>query len=138
MTMETQATICPICIDDHQPDRICTRKNLLARIESLRAEIESLRARVNQSERIAETAERERYEAQSDFAASANENEGLKNGSRDLMLINSKMSAALDAADRLAEMVRQHAAENAGYDASSFRNMLRQAARAGVGKPGRT
>ena len=106
--------------------------------------IESLRARVEEVERIAETAERERYEAQSDFAASANENEGLKNGSRDLMLINSKMSAALDAADRFAKMVRQHAAQNAGYDASSDITTgdigqeyeFYQAARAAVGKAG--
>ena len=63
------------------------------------------KARAEKAERIAETAERERYEAQSDFAASANENEGLKNGSRDLMLINSKMVTALDAADRLADLV---------------------------------
>ena len=52
--------------------------------------------------------------------------------------------AALDAADRLAEMVRQHAAQNAGYDASSDITTgdigqeyeFYRAARAAVGKAG--
>jgi len=53
-----------------------------------------------------------------------------------------KLRAALDAADRLAEMVRQHAAQNAGYGASSDITTgdigqeyeFYQAARAAVGK----
>jgi chromosome segregation ATPase len=54
------------------------------------------------------------------------------------------LRAALDAADRLAEMVRQHAAQNAGYDASSDITTgdigqeyeFYQSARAAVGKAG--
>ena len=54
------------------------------------------------------------------------------------------LRAALDAADRLAEMVRQHAAQDAGYGASSDITTgdigqeyeFYQAARAAVGKAG--
>jgi len=57
---------------------------------------------------------------------------------------NTKLRAALAAADRLAEMVRQHAAQNAGYDASSDITTgdigqeyeFYQAARAALGKAG--
>jgi alkylhydroperoxidase family enzyme len=32
-----QAHICPICIDDHSPDRLCKRRDLIERIERLEA-----------------------------------------------------------------------------------------------------
>jgi hypothetical protein len=41
--MQAQSTICPICIDDHQPTRECKTADLLIRIESLRAERDRLK-----------------------------------------------------------------------------------------------
>jgi hypothetical protein len=64
------------------------------------------------------------------------ENEGLKNGSRDLMLINSKMVTALDAADRLADLVVGESDERCQASQTYPYAKAYQEARAAVGKAG--
>jgi hypothetical protein len=39
-----QAHICPICIDDHSPDRLCKRRDLIERITAIAARISQLEA----------------------------------------------------------------------------------------------
>ena len=43
--MQAQATICPICIDDHQPDRPCKYKDLLDRIVYLSGKVDETKRR---------------------------------------------------------------------------------------------
>ena len=81
--MQTQARICPVCIDDHSEFRECKRKDLIERIATLRAEIEGLTGEVDAREMCrnaahawertcngwqtrAEQAERERDEARAE------------------------------------------------------------------------
>jgi len=92
----------------------------------------------------AEKAERERDEAKSREDSAISLMTNMENERDILRESDTNLRAALDAADRLAEMVRQHAAQDAGYGASSDITTgdigqeyeFYQAARAAVGKAG--
>jgi len=126
--------------------------------EGLRDEIASLRAELVSAETSeaaweiesdewkarAEKAERERDEAKSREDSAISLMTNMENERDILRESDTNLRAALDAADRLAEMVRQHAAQDAGYGASSDITTgdigqeyeFYQAARAAVGKAG--
>jgi len=126
--------------------------------EGLRGEIASLRAELVSAETSeaaweiesdewkarAEKAERERDEAKSREDSAISLMTNMENERDILRESDTNLRAALDAADRLAEMVRQHAAQDAGYGASSDITTgdigqeyeFYQAARAAVGKAG--
>ena len=101
--------------------------------EGLRGEIASLRAELVSAETSeaaweiesdewkarAEKAERERDEAKSREDSAISLMTNMENERDILRESDTNLRAALDAADRLAEMVRQHAAQDAVYGASS-------------------
>ena len=56
--MQAQARICPICVDDHQPDRPCKASDLVERIKSLQLELAEAKTQASEAEVSLITAKR--------------------------------------------------------------------------------
>ena len=117
--MQAQAKICPICIDDHGAERLCSYAEMRYRIEDLqasiteaRAEIAAKDARIAELEAFATEQNRERTEAigacQERIAQLEAENEALRAA---LTVERDATIQRAERAERVAVWAAKHEAE---------------------------